>query len=44
LLGVLPYGRPTFRPGFAVDHRQGKVTVLVYRDGRWERDEVNGAP
>lgn len=44
LLGVLRYGRTAYAPGFAIDHRQGRVTVLVYRHGRWERDEVHGAP
>ena len=44
LLGVLRYGRTAYAPGFAVDHRQGRVTVLVYRHDRWERDEVSGAP
>ena len=43
LLGVLRYGRTAYAPGFAIDHRQGRVTVLVYRHNRWERDEVNGA-
>lgn len=44
LLGVLRYGRTAYAPGFAVDYRQGRVTVLVYRHDRWERDEVSSAP
>lgn len=44
MLGLLRYGRTAYAPGFAVDHRQGKVTALVYRHDRWERGEVNGAP
>ena len=44
LLGVLRYGNTAYAPGFAIDHRQGRVTALVYRHGRWERDEVSGAP
>jgi len=51
LLGVLRYGRTVYaptvqgpKPGFAIDHRQGRVTALVYRHGRWEREEFNGVP
>lgn len=44
LLGVLPYGRAPYTPGFAIDYREGRVTVLVYRHDHWERDEVHGAP
>ena len=44
LLGVLRYGRTAYAPGFAIDHRHGRVTVLVYRHDRWERDEVIGEP
>ena len=44
LLGVLRYGRTVYTPGFAIDHRQGRVTALVYRHDRWERVEVTAAP
>lgn len=41
LLGILPYGRTAYTPAFAIDHRQGKTTVLVYRQDRWERHDMN---
>lgn len=44
LLGVLQYGRTAYAPGFAIDHREGRVTALVYRRDRWERDEMTAAP
>jgi len=43
LVEVYHCGRTEFMPGFAIDHRQGKVTILLYRNNRWERKEVNVA-
>jgi hypothetical protein len=47
LLGIFPVGR-TFSleyrsgntPAFAIDHRQGKTIVLLYRKDRWVRHEI----
>lgn len=44
LLGFLPHGRSRYTPAFAVDHRQGKATILVYRQDHWERQEWNCPP
>jgi len=44
LLGILPHGRAIYTPAFAVDHRQGKATILVYREDHWERHEFSCPP
>lgn len=42
-LGVLKYGRTGYVPGFAIDHREGRITVLIYRHGRWERVDLTSS-
>lgn len=43
LLGILPHeGRPGL-VAFAVTHRQGKVTVLLYQKHQWGRVELDAA-
>jgi hypothetical protein len=44
LLTVLPHGHTVYTPAFAVDHRQGKIIVLVYRQDHWERQELGDSP
>jgi hypothetical protein len=44
LLGIVPHQRAVYHPGFAVDHRQGKATLLVYWRDRWERREFSCPP
>jgi len=44
LLGIVPHQHGVYHPWFAVDHRQGKVTILVYWRNRWERREFSCPP
>jgi hypothetical protein len=44
LLGILKHESASDPVAFAIDHRQGKATVLVYRKDRWERREFDTAP
>lgn len=44
LLGIVPHERGVYHPGFAVNHRPGKATILVYRQDRWERREFSCPP
>jgi hypothetical protein len=41
LLEILPHEGAPGPVAFAVDHRQGRVTVLYYRQDRWERHELD---
>jgi hypothetical protein len=41
-LGLLRYGRTAYAPAFAIDHHQGRITVLMYCHDRWERAELHG--
>ena len=41
LLEILPHEGAPGPVAFAVDHRQGRVTVLPYRQDRWERHELD---
>ena len=43
LLGIVKHERASDPVGFAIDHRQGKATILVYRKDRWERREFDAA-
>jgi hypothetical protein len=40
LLAILPQEGAPGLVAFAVDHRQGRVTVLFYRQDHWERHEL----
>lgn len=40
LLGIVPGAGPDYFTACAIDHRQGRVTALVYREGHWERTEL----
>lgn len=42
-LKILPHGKAHYTPGIAVDHRDGKIIVLAYRDDHWERSEFKDA-
>lgn len=44
LLGIVPHRHAVYHPGFAVEHRQGKATILVYRQDHWERREFGCPP
>jgi hypothetical protein len=44
LLGILKHERASDPVAFAIDHRQGKAAVLVYRKDGWERQEFEAAP
>ena len=39
LLGTIPHEDSSFTTGLAVDHRDGKARVLVYRKGQWGHRE-----
>jgi hypothetical protein len=39
LLGQVPHQDSSFTAGLAIDHRDGKAHVLVYRRGHWEHHE-----
>lgn len=39
LLGTIPREDSSFTTGLAVDHRDGKARVLVYRKGQWDHRE-----
>jgi len=41
LLGVIRPKHETSIKGFAVDHRDGKVTLLGYWDDQWQREQLN---
>ena len=41
LLAILPQEGAPGLVAFAVDHRQGTVTVLFYRQDHWERHELD---
>jgi len=41
LLGLIPHKDSGYTGGLAVDHREGKATVLVYREGHLERREFS---
>ena len=41
LLGIVPYRGANFTRGLAVDHRNGRATVLVYQQDRWEHYDFN---
>jgi hypothetical protein len=43
-LGIFPRGRAAHISAFAVDHRDGKVILLVFSSGRWERYEFSDQP
>ena len=43
LLGILPHEGPPGPVAFAVDHRQGKVTILLYQKHQWRRVELDAA-
>jgi hypothetical protein len=44
LLGILPHGRAVDTPAFAVDHRQGKATLLVYQQDHWVSQKFSESP
>lgn len=44
LLGILPHGRALDTPALAIDHRQGKATLLVYQQDHWVRQKFSDAP
>jgi hypothetical protein len=39
LLGVVKHGGVKYTAGLSIDHRNGKTTVVVYRQDKWERNE-----
>jgi hypothetical protein len=41
LLAILPHKGAPGPIAFAVDHRQGQVTILFYRKDHWERHELD---
>jgi len=41
LHGILPHKGARGPVAFAVDHRQGQVTILFYRKDHWERHELD---
>jgi hypothetical protein len=41
LLGMIPHRDSSYTAALAVDHREGKATVLVYRQGHQERQEFS---
>jgi hypothetical protein len=43
LLGFVKHEHASDPVAFAIDHRQGKATVLVYREHHWERREFDAA-
>lgn len=41
LLGIVPHNGVKWTRGLAVDHRNGKTTVLAYRQDHWEGHDFN---
>jgi hypothetical protein len=39
LLGVIRRGGVKYTRGLSIDHRNGKTTVLAYRQDHWERHD-----
>jgi hypothetical protein len=43
VLGIVPHRGAKYTQGLSVDHRNGKATVLVYRQDHWERRDFDDA-
>jgi hypothetical protein len=41
LVSVVSHGHAVYKPAFAIDHRNGKITVLAYRQDHWDHTELN---